>query len=173
MSETRIKYSMDFGADMLQRLKDFETKIDRRISPMEKALLSEIGTVEQLLSLIVDSPIHIAEVEEEAKNNWVLRTVWLCNTEGKKLLWARTEYYIPRIPPEVYKAIHNGRGIGSALMHYNIDCRRRITQFGYDMETNSVWRIYEIMHGTEVWFEITEQFELNSIAPRITREYDS
>ena len=154
-----VKYSMDFGQDMLQRLKDFEARAGIRLNSSEKLILSEIGTVEQMLSILAGSPIHVQIDKDEEQNNWATRAVWLCNSEGVKLLFAKTEYYVPNLPPEVYKAIHEGRGIGSALMHYNIDCRRRVIEFGYDQKSKKVWRKYEILKGTTVMFTIEEAFE--------------
>jgi len=156
-----IKISADFGSQMRAKVLEFESKAQIELSTNQRILLCEVGTVEQTLSLIVDSPITVKDIQQEVSGDWIIRSVWLCNEHGNKLIHAKTEYYLPNIPAEIKKAIEH-MGIGSSLMHYDVDTRRRVVEFGYDKQgANRVWRRYEIWSSNKIMFDITESFDLH------------
>jgi len=161
MVETKL--SADFGSQIRAKLLEFESKAKIKLSKNQRILLAEVGTVEQTLSLILNAPIIVSDIEQKVEGDWITRSVWLGSDENK-VLHAKTEYYKPNIPEVVLRAIEH-TGIGSALTHYDIDTRRRIVEFGYDKEEqNHVWRRYEIWHETKILFDITESFALSEEA---------
>lgn len=151
----------DFGRHMLETLRILEKSWGIKLSQNHKLLLAEVGSLEQLLSIIADCPIHV-EIEKNVETAGVYtREVYLCD-DTRRLIRAVSHYSLTHIPQGVLRDIQK-TGIGSALMKHNIDTRRRITRLGYDEGANRVYRIYEIIHNNDVWFTIEESFNLDDV----------
>lgn len=156
--------SNDFGSSVLERLNDLENRSNIKLSKYQKILLAEIGTVEMVLSLIVNSPIKVEVIKQQRNTHGeYLREVWLCDNEGKRLLHAASICYIDKIPSfTAVNEVTNGRiGIGSIIAKNNIDSTRVITNLGYDDSLKKLFRTYTINHADEIMFSISESFGID------------
>ncbi|MEM4321043.1 MAG: hypothetical protein QW475_04300, partial [Candidatus Nitrosocaldus sp.] len=65
----------EFGSTMLRALRRLEERSEIKLSRVEKLLLAEVGTVEQLLSILIDEPVSVCvlEQEEDSKSNIIER----------------------------------------------------------------------------------------------------
>ena len=159
MMETEI--SDDFGRQMYTSLKILEKSWGIKLTTNQMALLAEIGTVEQLLSIIVDCPIHV-EIERTSETGGVYtRETYLCDN-SRRLIRAVTHYSETCLTRGQLGDLKK-MGIGSMLLSHHIDTRRRITKLGYNGSANRVYRIYEIIHDNNVLFTIEESFDLEMI----------
>ena len=155
--------SRTYGETMLADLKLLEKNYNIHLSKFQKLLLSEIGTVEQLLSILVDSPITVDLVRLDERDDKIIRYVVLRDAERKPLLLATTRYERNLLPAQLYDDLKSGRlGIGSAIMHYGLETRRRIIKIGYDEKTKQLFREYEIIKEKTVIFSIREDFSIDS-----------
>lgn len=149
----------DFGSSILTTLRGLEEKCSIQLSKWEKILLAEVGTVEQVLSILVNSPIHVEVITQKRTDDTLERAVWLCDGDGKRLLFARSVGHLDAMPMGIVLALTSGQaGIGSILTQHWIETYRRIVDLGYDPGKQVLFRRYEILHDGKVWFEISEEF---------------
>ena len=155
--------SIDFGREMLERIGDIEQKCNIKLTRYQKILLSEIGTVEMMLSIIADSPINVEVINQLDHTNGIIeREVWLKDKNDNKLLFARSYYNTTMLPQTIASDLLSGRGgIGSILMRYQIETYRKIIKLGFNSDKNTIFREYQIVHDKDVWFTIYEEFNLN------------
>ena len=154
--------SEDFGRDMLEALHNLEIEEGITLTKHQKLLLAERGSLEQTLSIIVNSPIKVEIVKQErdAKDpHRIMREVWLKDATGRRLVHATSFYNITYLPQEVADDLLLERmGIGSVIMKHNIETYRKIKKIGYNGDERNLWRLYQIMIDGVAVFEILEEF---------------
>ncbi len=152
----------DFGREMLLRLKQLEKRSKIKLNKSQKVVIAEIGTVEQVLSILLDSPITVKVKKQVIKNGVIEREV-LLRKEGSKdeLIHAVTEIHTDGLPNDVIADIKSGKlGIGTIISKYGLETFRRIVEVGYDPRKRTVYRIYEILYRGEPKFRIREEFHI-------------
>lgn len=152
----------DFGKEMLLRLKQLEKRSKIKLNKSQKIVIAEIGTVEQVLSILLDSPITVKVKKQVIKNGVIEREV-LLRKEGSKddLIHAVTQINTDGLPNDVIADIKSGKlGIGTIISKYGLETFRRIVEVGYDPKKRIVYRIYEILYGGEPKFRIREEFHI-------------
>lgn len=165
--------SEDFGRDMNEALHKLETDENITLTKDQKLLLAERGSLEQTLSIIVNSPIRVEIVKQarDAQNHHVItREAWLKDITGRRLVHATTIYnleWLPEDDPDLYKEVEEelliGRmGIGSVIMKHQLATYRRIKKIGYDREKRNLFRVYQIVVDRDAVFEIHEEFSRDS-----------
>ncbi len=157
------RHSEDFGKAILEEIAKLEQECKIKLSKAQKAILGEIGTVEQLLSIYADSPIHV-ELLYQSQSIYAsfLREVWLCDQAGKRLVFAKTNYNPDILPFPLRKDMLEGKmGIGSAIRSYKLETYRSIVKLGYDPERRVLYREYAINMGGKPLFKIQEEFSLD------------
>ena len=163
--------SRDFGRDMLETLEELERRCNIKLSMKQRLLLSERGSLEQVLSIITGNPIKVEVIGEKPEEptaitadvvmEGVEREVWLTDSSGE-LLYAKSICNTSEMPLKIVDALLTRKpvrgGIGTILMQHNIETYRRIIGLGYDERRKTLYRKYEIVHGGKVWFTVFEEF---------------
>ncbi len=155
--------SRDFGTDMLERFRELESKIGLKLSKFQMIILAEVGTLEQILSIIVGSPIQVEILKMDDGPRITEREVWLKSWRtGKRLVHASTLIYRENLPADFLRDLHGSNaGIGSLLVKYGIETYRRVIDLGYAKNTRQLFRKYEILHSGKVLFTIEEKFSVD------------
>ncbi len=152
----------DFGREMLLRLKQLEKRSKIKLNKSQKIVIAEIGTVEQVLSILLDSPITVKVKKQVIKNGVIEREVLLRKERPKDdLIHAVTQIHTDGLPNDVIADIKSGKlGIGTIISKYGLETFRRIVEVGYDPRKRIVYRIYEILYRGEPKFRIREEFHI-------------
>jgi chorismate-pyruvate lyase len=153
----------DFGKEMLLQLKELEKRSDIKLKKSHKILLAEIGTVEQVLSILLDSPVAV-EVKKQVVKDYKIEREVVLRVKGDDLIHAITEVDVRAMPSGVVADIKEGKaGIGTIITKHKLETFRRIVEVGYDSTRNIVYRVYEILYGAEPKFRIREEFNIEKI----------
>jgi chorismate-pyruvate lyase len=153
----------DFGKEMLMQLQELEKQSNIKLSKSHKILLAEIGTVEQVLSILLDSPVTV-EVKRQDVNNYKIEREVVLHAKGHDLIRAVTEIDLRAMPNGVVTDVKDGKlGIGTIISKHKLETFRRIVEVGYDSTRNIVYRVYEILYGAEPKFRIREEFNIEKI----------
>lgn len=175
--------SGDFGTSMLSALKKLEDVACIKLSRIDKLLLAEVGTVEQLLSILVDAPVSVDVVRQEEVGKVIEREVNIRKAYSDEILLdAKSIINVDVLPDGVVCDIRARRlGIGSVIMKHRLETFRRIVEIGcyYNNDESKygkdedededkervlrVYRLYSIFYvGTEA-FRIREEFRSSVI----------
>jgi len=153
----------DFGKEMLLRLNELEKQSNIQLKRSHKILLAEIGTVEQVLSIILDSPVNV-EVKKQVVKDYKIEREVVLRAKGDELIHALTEIDVRALPSGVVADIKEGKlGIGTIITKHKLETFRRIVEVGYDSTRNIVYRVYEILYGAEPKFRIREEFNIGKM----------
>jgi len=152
----------DFGREMLLRLKELEKRSKIKLTKSQKILIAEIGTVEQVLSILLDSPITVKVRKQVVRDGTIEREVLLRKENSKDdLIHAITQIHTDGLPEDVITDIKSGKfGIGTIISKYGLETFRRIIEVGYDSRKKIVYRIYEILYRGEPKIRIREEFHI-------------
>ena len=72
---------------------------------------------------------------------------------------ATSHIYKAQLPLNVLKELRlKDSGIGAILLKHNVATFRRIRKIGYNKQSSSVFRIYEILHNGNVLAQVNETF---------------
>ena len=155
--------SEDFGRAMLEKVRQLETSCGIKLTRYQKILLAEIGTLEQVLSIIANSPITVEVVRQEYNSDgWYEREVWLKDDGGNRLVHAKTKYNVNYLPRNLFEDLKAGRiGIGSAITRHKLETFRRIKEIGYDEQSRALSRRYEMLNDGQILFNISETFSID------------
>ncbi len=160
----------EFGTAMLKALRRLEEISGIRLSKVERLLLAEVGTVEQLLSILVDEPVSIKVLgqKEDSRHNIIERRVNIL-TANSILMDAESRIRVDVLPEAVIQDIRARRlGIGSIIVKHRLETFRRIVEIGCcyskvrdgskDRDASTVYRLYEIVYAGVDAFAIKEEF---------------
>ncbi len=142
---------------MLKRISRLE-RSGQKLSTGQKILLAETGTVEQVLSILVGSRINVAVSKQVEQEQVILREVVLTSKKtGTPLIHAYSKIYKQNLPASIIKEIRRkNRGIGTIMSQNNLETFRRIVRIGFS-KSGMPYRVYRIVHGGKVAFEIREE----------------
>jgi chorismate-pyruvate lyase len=144
---------------MLRKIEELERRSGIILETVQKILLAETGTVEQLLSILVGSDIRVRIVDQKEKRGVITRKSLITTDSGRVLLEADSRIITRSLPPTVVKEIRSQRkGIGSIIQNTGLETSRRITDIGYDPKSMHLFRKYKIMHKKQTAIEIKEVF---------------
>lgn len=156
-------FSDDFGRTMLEKVRQLEDSYGIKLTRYQKILLAEIGTVEQVLSIIANSPITVEVLRQEYNSEGSYeREVWLKDEGGNRLVYAKTKYNVNYLPRNMFEDLKSGRiGIGSTMIRHKLETFRRITEIGYDEKSRALSRRYEVIKDGQILFDIYENFSID------------
>jgi chorismate-pyruvate lyase len=145
----------DFGSSVLAMISRLEGR-GAKLSLPQKLLLAETGTVEQVLSILVQAPVQVSVVEQTAVNGIIKRKVAISKKgSDRPLIVARSKVYTKSLPTRiVWDIMQEKGGIGTILHNAGIETHRRLVRFGLD--NGHPYRVYRIIHRGKVAFEIRE-----------------
>ena len=159
----KISVEGDFGREMILHLQRLEEQSNIKLKKSHKILLAEVGTLEPVLSILLDSPITV-EVKKQIVKNYRIEREVVLSLRGDDIVHAITEIDVRTMPSGVVADIKEGKlGIGTILAKHNLETFRRIIEIGYDSTRNNAYRVYEILYGAEPRFKIREEFFIEKI----------
>jgi chorismate-pyruvate lyase len=150
----------DFGSHMLLRISELERRLNIKLPLFEKILLVETGTVEQVLSILTNSETEVKILKQKESYELIQREIHIINKKtGEKLVYAKSNIIPSNLPDEIIMQIKRKyHGIGTIIISSGLETFRKILKIGYNSETRSVFRIYQIIYKGKVAFEIKEVF---------------
>ena len=159
----------DFGVHMLQRISDLQNISNIKLRMFEKILLTETGTLEQVLTILTNSEVTIQILKQKQYYKSIKREARIINKKtGENLVYATSNIDPCNLPEEIIRQIKQKHlSIGRIITNYQLETFRKILKIGYNSKTKSVFRIYHIIHKGKVIFKIKEVFPLD------TRIYDN
>ncbi len=146
----------DIGFNILPIIRCLEDKAGIRLRLAEKILLAEVGTVEQMLSIILDSSIRVSVVRQVEQDGIIEREVSISNND-ESIIIAKSIIYADTLPNAVLDDIRGRRlSIGSIINKHSLEAFRRILEIGYDPASDILYRVYEILHNGKVAMRVRE-----------------
>lgn len=128
----------------------FRPKLTRE----QQILLGHTGTVEQVLAIIVGSPIKVKVTKQEGMD--IIEREAILTGKGRVLLRARSKIYSKNLPAGIVRQVRQKRkGIGSIIASSRLETFRKVVRVGRNPD-GSPYRIYMILHGGKAAFEIRE-----------------
>jgi chorismate-pyruvate lyase len=125
----------------------------------ERIFLVHLGPTQQLLEILSKSRITFEVINHEEKENTIRRDVKMFVKKSKVLVMATSHIYKAQLPLNVLKELRlKNSGIGAILLKHNVATFRRIRKIGYNKQSSSVFRIYEILHNGNVLAQVNETF---------------
>jgi chorismate-pyruvate lyase len=159
----KVSIEGDFGREILLQLQKLEKQSGIKLRKSHKILLAEIGTVEQVLSILIDSPVTV-EVKKQVVKDYKIEREVVLRANNEDLIRATTEIDVRAMPSGVVADVKEGKlGIGTIIGKHKLETFRRIVEVGYDSSSNIVYRVYEILYGAEPKFRIREEFDIAKI----------
>jgi chorismate-pyruvate lyase len=150
----------DFACYMLEKISELECKANITLPLYAKILISETGTIEQLLSILTNSKTRVKILKQKESPELIKRQICIINEKtGQRLAYARSNIFPTYLPQKIIKKIkERNEGIGKIIVGSKLETFRHILKIGYDPKTKSAFRIYQIIHKRRVAFEIKENF---------------
>ena len=129
------------------------------LSLNQKILLAEMGTVEQILSILLDTEIVVKVLRQTEKDGYITReSILISKNTGKSLIFAESKIYIKNIPYFILEDIKKKeKGIGSIIYNKGLETLRDLVEIGWNINSNNPFRIYRIYYSNHVAFEIKEE----------------
>lgn len=125
-----------------------------RLTREQEILLLHTGTVEQVLAVIAGAPIEVRVLRQQGKD--VIEREAALVARGRVLVRAHSKVYCKNLPLGIVRQIRQKRkGIGSIIASARLETFREIAKTGWNPD-GTPYRIYRIMHGGKVGFEIRE-----------------
>lgn len=138
-----------------------EKKCKIKFNSFEKILLVNNGTTELILRVLFNTSTKINIINQKESKNILIRESQIVTSQLKPtvLIQARSKVYLNRIPSEIIDELRLGHdGIGMILLKHRIETFKKITKIGYQLEKNSISRMYRIFYKDQNICEITEKF---------------
>ncbi|HET7148489.1 MAG TPA: hypothetical protein VFI73_08335 [Candidatus Nitrosopolaris sp.] len=153
----------DFGSHMLQKISELENKSNIKLPVIEKILLAETGTLEQILSILTNSETLVNVLEQIQDGELLLRDVRIASKRtGETLVNAQSRFFLANIPVDIINQVkRKNLSIGNIIIDCELETFRKIIKIGYNSRTNSIFKVYHIIHNAKVAIEITECFASN------------
>ena len=152
----------DSGWCMLEKIAELECKADIALPLYTKILISETGTIEQILSILSNSKTEVKILKQKETPELIKRQICIINKNtGERLAYARSCIFPIYLPKKIMEKIkEKNEGIGNIIVNSKLETFRDILKIGYDSNTKSVFRIYQIIHKRQVAFKIKEIFSI-------------
>lgn len=138
-------------AAFLDRLKPYNLR------PIERVVLGHTGTVQLLLSLLIDDPVDVKVLGQTTVDGVLMRDTSLVRrSDGQEVAHATSVIMIERNSKEVVADVQAGQlGIGQIAVKHKIPTERRIVVI--EVKPASLGRSYT-MEGPGLSYTITETF---------------
>ncbi|MDQ3835551.1 MAG: hypothetical protein M3270_01275 [Thermoproteota archaeon] len=157
MANAVLKKS-DFGSYMLENIFELERRSGIKLGLVQKTLLAETGSTEQILSVLTGSEVRVDIVQQRENDEVISReSIIVNNSTERVLVRAHSKIFIRNLPKRiVYHIRQRQLGIGKIIANCRLETFRKIIEVGYDQENRSVFRRYQIIYRKKVAFEIQE-----------------
>jgi chorismate-pyruvate lyase len=145
---------------ILQGILELEKKIGRMIPLPQKILFATPGTLEKILSILVNSETEVEILKQDDFFDVIYRSVNIVQKQnGKVLVNAKSKIFPHCLPHNAVKKIRDKKeSIGEIIDSESIETFRRIHALGYNFSPKNFTKTYHIMHKQNIAFEIQEVF---------------
>lgn len=149
--------------DILNKIHDLEISRGSPLSIIEKILLTDKGSMEQILSVILNSELIVKVTNQKGYGNKIEREVILTkNHSDLILLYAQSIIYKDNVPQMFIKKIEERKeGIGKIILQLKLETFKQITKIGF--EDNNIFRIYNVIFRRVPFIRIKEVFFMENI----------
>ena len=163
----------DFGSHMLQKISELEKKSDLKLAITKKILLAETGTVEQILSILTNSETEVNILKQTEDRELIIRDVCIVSKkDGETLVNAQSRFFLANLPRDIINQVRRKNlGIGNIIIDHELETFRKIIKIGYNSKSDSIFRVYHIIHRGKVAIQIREYFT-SSIDSKVNRDLD-
>ncbi|MGZ5485796.1 MAG: hypothetical protein ACXWFB_07800, partial [Nitrososphaeraceae archaeon] len=105
-----------------------------KLNSVEKILLMNTGTTEQLLQILSNSLTKIVIMQQAEKNNIITRKINIISKDREQILAsASSTIYLKNLPNKIIYEIRKGeKGIGMIILENKLETYKRITEIGYN-----------------------------------------
>jgi chorismate-pyruvate lyase len=125
-----------------------------RLTREQEILLLHTGTVEQLLAVIAGAPVEVRVLKQHGRD--VIEREVVLVARGRVLVRAGSKIYCKNLPPGIVRQVRQKKkGIGAIIVSERLETFRKIVKVGWNPD-GTPYRIYRIVHGGKVGFEIRE-----------------
>ena len=164
----------DFGSHMLQKISELEKKSDLKLAITKKILLAETGTVEQILSILTNSETEVNILKQTEDRELIIRDVCIVSKkDGETLVNARSRFFLANLPRDIINQVRRKNlGIGNIIIGHELETFRKIIKIGYNSKSDSIFRVYHIIHRGKVAIQIREYFS-SSIDSKVNLAFEA
>jgi len=160
----------DIGFDILSRIKELEGLTGVRLNTAEKILLAEIGTVEQILSIMVDANVKIRVIRQVEYKDGVIEREVSISCDDEPIIIARSRIDANLLPKDVADDIKGKRlSLGKIIHKHSLETYRRIVEIGYDHASDILYRVYDIIYNDKRAISIKEEIIRSRLYNRMIR----
>lgn len=158
---------------MLQKISELERKSNFKLPVTQKILLAETGTVEQVLSIFTNSETGVNIVKQTEDRELIIRDVCIVSKkDGVTLVKARSRFFIANLPRDIINQVkRKNLGIGNIIIDRELETFRKIIKIGYNSKSNSIFRVYHIIHQGKVAIQIRENFT-SGLDSKVNRAFE-
>ena len=164
----------DFGSHMLQKISELEKKSDLKLAITKKILLAETGTVEQILSILTNSETGVNILKQTEDRELIIRDVCIVSKkDGETLVNAQSRFFLANLPRDIINQVRRKNlGIGNIIIDHELETFRKIIKIGYNSKSDSIFRVYHIIHRGKVAIQIREYFT-SSIDSKVNLAFEA
>jgi chorismate-pyruvate lyase len=164
----------DFGSHMLQKISELEKKSDLKLPITKRILLAETGTVEQILSILTNSETGVSILKQTEDRELIIRDVCIVSKkDGETLVNARSRFFLANLPRDIINQVRRKNlGIGNIIVGHELETFRKIIKIGYNSKSDSIFRVYHIIHRGKVAIQIREYFS-SSIDSKVNLAFEA
>src|SRR5918911_2095560 len=132
----------DFGIHMLQRISYLQNISNIKLRMVEKILLAETGTLEQVLTILTNSEVAIKILKQKEYHKSIKREARIINKKTREnLVYATSNIVHSNLPEEITIQIKQKHlSIGSIIKNYQLETFRKILKIGYNSRARAVFR---------------------------------
>jgi len=143
---------------ILELIACLQEQANVRLALFQKIILSEIGSVETLLNILVPQ-LEFTVVRQVPKpdDTFFRESVFKNGFTEKIMLSTETTIFCSNLPQELFKDIIEAKeGIGSAIQKHKFESRREILYLEYDESNKKLSRVYDLIINNKLCFRIRE-----------------
>lgn len=159
-SSNTMNKNKNVANHLLKKISELERKSKTKLNINQKILLIEIGTVEQMLAILVGCSVKVKVIDQKESKDVIVRESLIINKNSNHvLIRAISHIFIPNLPISALRAIRRKQlGIGTVIHKLCLETFRKILEIGYDKESGLVFRRYLIIYKKKIAFDIREEF---------------
>ena len=150
------------NSTILKDILKLEKASNIKLNSIEKILLINTGTTEQMLQVLSNSLTEIVILQQTEKNNIITRKINIISNERKKILVSASSIiYLKNLPNKIIDEIRKGeKGIGMILLENKVENYKRIMEIGYNSRDSFIYRKYVLLSRRHIISKIAENFSI-------------
>ena len=150
------------NSTILKDILKLEKASNIKLNSLEKILLINTGTTEQILQVLSNSLTEIVILQQTEKNNIITRKINIISNERKKILvYASSIIYLKNLSNKIIDEIRKGeKGIGMILLENKVENYKRIMEIGCNSRYSFIYRKYVLLSRKHIISKIVENFSL-------------